>query len=219
MLNAAGGKPRSRYRSGRDLLHRAASLSRSSPRASRARASTASIIASVSLPVNVFCWLGWKQPSSVYGPTCASAPWPNRGFGRGTCDAELRAARAAPRPRRSCPSATQHARVASSSAQLAHQIGQAVVALGRRRACSPAARSARPPSMYASRQPQAVAAALRLGLVREAGAVKRREQPVARAVAREDPARCGCRRGRPAPGRRSPAAPRGSPKPGSGRAQ
>ena len=26
---------------------------------SRARASTASIIASVSLPVNVFCWLGW----------------------------------------------------------------------------------------------------------------------------------------------------------------
>jgi len=25
----------------------------------------ASIIGGVSLPVNVFCWLGWKQPSSV----------------------------------------------------------------------------------------------------------------------------------------------------------
>jgi len=25
----------------------------------------ASIIAGVSLPVNVFCWLGWKHPSST----------------------------------------------------------------------------------------------------------------------------------------------------------
>ncbi len=31
----------------------------------RARSSTASSIAGVSRPVNVFCWLGWKQPTSV----------------------------------------------------------------------------------------------------------------------------------------------------------
>ncbi len=44
---------------------------------------TASIIGSVSLPVNVFCWLGWKQPSSTGPPsTVCSAPWPNRGRGR-----------------------------------------------------------------------------------------------------------------------------------------
>ena len=30
-----------------------------SPASSRARTNTSSIIASVSFPVNVFCWLGW----------------------------------------------------------------------------------------------------------------------------------------------------------------
>ena len=39
---------------------------------SRARSKTSSSIASVSLPVNVFCWLGWKQPSRVKGPTLDS---------------------------------------------------------------------------------------------------------------------------------------------------
>ena len=33
------------------------------PASSTARSNTASSIGSVSLPVNVFCWLGWKQPS------------------------------------------------------------------------------------------------------------------------------------------------------------
>jgi hypothetical protein len=28
----------------------------------------------VSLPVKVFCWLGWYVPMSRYGPTVASAP-------------------------------------------------------------------------------------------------------------------------------------------------
>ena len=53
------------------------------------RASTSSIIASVSLPVNVFCWLGWKHPSSVGARNvpdtflACSAPWANAGRGRG----------------------------------------------------------------------------------------------------------------------------------------
>ena len=43
------------------------------PRRARAPASsTASIIAGVSLPVNVFCWLGWKQPSSGHGSPSAT---------------------------------------------------------------------------------------------------------------------------------------------------
>ena len=49
----------------------------------RARSRTASNIGGVRRPVNVFCWLGWYEPSRTYGPTRASAPWPNRGFGRG----------------------------------------------------------------------------------------------------------------------------------------
>src|SRR3954467_2426848 len=34
----------------------------------RARWKTASSIGSVSLPVKVFCWLGWKHPSSTRPP-------------------------------------------------------------------------------------------------------------------------------------------------------
>ena len=41
---------------------------------SRERLNTSSIIGGVSLPVNVFCWLGWKHPISVNGPRAASAP-------------------------------------------------------------------------------------------------------------------------------------------------
>ncbi len=48
---------------------------------SNARRSTSSSIAGVSRPVNVFCWLGWKHPSSGQRPG-ASAPWPKRGRGR-----------------------------------------------------------------------------------------------------------------------------------------
>ena len=52
----------------------------------RARSRTSSSIAGVSLPVNVFCWLGWNVPSSGSpAPSSKSAPWPKRGRGRGTC--------------------------------------------------------------------------------------------------------------------------------------
>jgi hypothetical protein len=50
---------------------------------STARVNTASSIGSVSLPVNVFCWLGWNEHSSVT-PTGAttSTRCPNLGRGR-----------------------------------------------------------------------------------------------------------------------------------------
>ncbi len=35
------------------------------PASSTARSTTASSISGVSLPVNVFCWLGWNEPSSA----------------------------------------------------------------------------------------------------------------------------------------------------------
>ena len=38
-----------------------------------ARRRTASNIGGVSVPVNVFCWLGWYEPSRTYGPSAASA--------------------------------------------------------------------------------------------------------------------------------------------------
>jgi hypothetical protein len=41
-----------------------------------------SSIGGVSFPVNVFCWLGWKQPSSWRSPT-RRAPWVKRGRGLG----------------------------------------------------------------------------------------------------------------------------------------
>src|SRR5262249_42320542 len=40
----------------------------------RARSKTESSMGGVSLPVNVFCWLGWKLPTNRYGPHAASAP-------------------------------------------------------------------------------------------------------------------------------------------------
>ncbi len=50
---------------------------------------TLASIAGVSRPVNVFCWLGWNEPTTVYGPTRASTPCPNLGRGRGTRVAEV----------------------------------------------------------------------------------------------------------------------------------
>ena len=51
---------------------------------STARASTASSIVSVSRPVNVFCWLGWKQPRIVGPDVATSSPCAKRGRGRGS---------------------------------------------------------------------------------------------------------------------------------------
>ena len=49
----------------------------------RARANTASNMGTVSLPVKVFCWLGWYEPSSVRPPGRGlSAKWPKAGRGR-----------------------------------------------------------------------------------------------------------------------------------------
>ena len=52
--------------------------------ATRALSSALSSIAGVRRPVNVFCWLGWKQPSSgSHAPSSKTASWPKRGRGRG----------------------------------------------------------------------------------------------------------------------------------------
>ena len=98
---------------------------------SRARRSTASSIAAVSLPVNVFCWLGWKQPSSVHAARLA----PRR---RGRSAAAAAAAR---RPSARSRSAASQAnaprqtitRTRSSSASSRSSQCGAVVALGRQR--------------------------------------------------------------------------------------
>jgi hypothetical protein len=53
-------------------------------------------MSAVSFPVKVFCWLGWKQPTSTYGPTAASAACPNRGLGDGMVSPVCPIARRAP---------------------------------------------------------------------------------------------------------------------------
>lgn len=47
------------------------------------RAKIVFIIFGVSFLVNVFCWLGWKQLSSVYGLLGSFAVWSNFGCGCG----------------------------------------------------------------------------------------------------------------------------------------
>ena len=76
-----------------------------SPPTSLARSHTPSSISRVSRPVNVFCWLGWKEPSSrrrsaaiEAAPdesTTASAPCPNFGLGRGIAQPRFSRARSA----------------------------------------------------------------------------------------------------------------------------
>src|SRR3990172_1507363 len=51
----------------------------------RAVENTCRSIGRVSLPVKVFCWLGWKLPrSAVPSGMAERAPWPKRGSGRGS---------------------------------------------------------------------------------------------------------------------------------------
>ena len=150
--------------------------------ATRRRASAA-----VSRPVNVFCWEGWKQPSSGSGPPSPKvAPWPKRGRGRGA--GRPRSAR-----RRSAASqakraeADDHADV-GADVELGAGPGQAGVALAGRADGSAAARTAR------RRRSTGRAAAARRrrgaddGRAGEAGAVQRGEEEVARPVAGEHPA-------------------------------
>ena len=81
-------------------------------------ATTASNIATVSRPVNVFCWLGWYEPRSAYGPTRLRAvPEPRL---RPRTDDPAPSAPAAPHPSRTrrapgppgprCSSASSRAR-------------------------------------------------------------------------------------------------------------
>jgi len=58
----------------------------------------ASNIGAVRRPVNVFCCEGWYEPTSVYGPTRASPPCPNRGLGVNGWPASARARSPASHP-------------------------------------------------------------------------------------------------------------------------
>ena len=71
-----------------------------------ARAKTASSIGSVSLPVNVFCWLGWYEPSSAHSPTARLGTVPEASAsGVGIACPSSRSARRAP-SQANAPSAT-----------------------------------------------------------------------------------------------------------------
>jgi hypothetical protein len=54
--------------------------------------------------VEVFCWLGWNDPTIAYGPTSASAPWPNLGRGRAGWPSFSSERKTASQP--NCPSGT-----------------------------------------------------------------------------------------------------------------
>ena len=184
---------------------------------SRARAQHARrIIAGVSLPVNVFCWLGWKQPSSVRAPGC-SAPWPNRGRGRGAGppSSARSAQRRLPRERAEADHHARRARAArprarATSAQSSRSSGSGLLAGGAQRTAA---------VMQQSRSSSPSSRCDRRRLVREARAVQRGEQEVARAVAGEHRARCGCAPCAAGARPRSSTRAAGSPKPGIGRPQ
>ena len=71
------------------------------PASSRARKKIWSSIGSVSLPVKVFCWLGWNEHRTVGPPVATSTPWPKRGRGAGR-STPARAGSARRLRRRSC---------------------------------------------------------------------------------------------------------------------
>ena len=182
---------------------------------SRARVKTSSSIAGVSLPVNVFCWLGWKQPTSVNGPT---AP---RRRGRTAASAAARVPERGERPQRAVPrerpERDDHAHVPSAAISRSRN-GRHVSRSSRRRLVR-RRRAAVHRRDVGVREPQTVVARDRRRLVREPAAVERREQEVARPVAREDPAGAVAAVGGRAPARRSSRRAAGSPNPGTGRPQ
>ncbi len=85
-----------------------------------ARAIAASSISAVSLPVNVFCWDGWKLPTSRKGPISASAPCPKRGRGRGVACPSARRARSAPSQANEPSASSARARSSSPSSSSSH---------------------------------------------------------------------------------------------------
>ena len=145
---------------------------------------------SVSLPVKVFCWLGWNEHSIV-------RPSRQRDFGA-VSEAGLRA-----QVQRPCDAVKGERAECDDDpdvrerCHLALQVGQAVIALfgqwlvARRGAADDG-------GDIGAGQAQAVVAINARGLAGEAGAVQCAVEPVARAIAREDAARCGYRRGQPA---------------------
>ena len=146
----------------------------------RARANTASNIGTVSLPVKVFCWLGWYEPSITSPPGSGlSTRWPNAGRGRRpTCDATACQA--------NCPSATTTAASRSSDSSRARNGAQADRSAG----CGlfPGGAQCTAAVMYAplSVRPSSRRGAGGLGC--EPSPVQRGEEPVAGPVPGEHPA-------------------------------
>ena len=137
-----------------------------------------------SRPVNVFCWLRWKQPSSVYGPTrglraVAEARPRLRDRGRARADAQ----HAVPRER---AERDDHRDVAAAARARARGTAGTVALRGVGLLPGGAQRTIA--ATYASRQHEAVVAAADVGWFAKPRAVQRGEQPVAGAVAGEDAA-------------------------------
>ena len=147
---------------------------------SLARANTASIIGSVSLPVNVFCWLGWKQPSSSGPPSAPRA----RRRGRTSAWAWAPSRQAAPASHAKPPRHTITLRVEQRQLLARRRAGSCRARPGA--ACWPAARSAprRPRTRRRGARPSSRRHRLRAGS-RSPVRMHRGEQPVARAVAGE----------------------------------
>ena len=124
---------------------------------------------------------------SVYGPTRASAPWPNRGRGRGTAlspatsTTARSAASQAIRPERD-----EHPHLREQR-QLAGEERRAVVALRRQRLVRRRRAADGGGDVRADRARSPSSAARDRRLVREPDRVHRREQEVARRVAGEHP--------------------------------
>ncbi len=147
---------------------------------------TASNIAGVSLPVNVFCWLGWYEPISRYAPTSAIGAVTEPRLDGGPAVRRSRPSRGAQRPsrRRRAPAGPARA----PAAQLAGQVRRAVVALFRRRLVGRrGAPYGRRDVDVGERQP--VVGAPRRRPIGEAGPIQRRPQEVTGRVPGEDPSR------------------------------
>ena len=99
----------------------------------KARVNTASSIAGVSRPVNVFCCDGWYDPTTVYGPIRTSAPCPNRGFGvtePAPTDATARSVASQPKEPRARMARTPLRRASSRARNGAHASRSSIVETG-----------------------------------------------------------------------------------------
>ena len=158
-------------------------LSRRPARALGAR--TPRSIGAVSLPVNVFCWLGWNEPTIRYAPAPASAPWPNRGCGRDV-DATDGGDRPEADSQANAPSATTP-RPDRSSSSSRTRYGRQCRAPRASAGC-PAGRTGRRPRCTRRRRRPSSTRRLRR-LVRKPDGCSDAEQEVARRVAGEHAAR------------------------------